>query len=272
MEYVFKEKICEYCNQRFTKRGGRKFCSTECVRKYNLLIKNRCNIVRTIKKCRTCNIDFVGSNKTLYCSDICKVPKKDRLKVEAQRLKQELIDIKGGKCEQCGQVHDMAVFCFHHLDEKEKLFTLDQATLLLKKREDIFIEAQKCQLLCHNCHSAIHEKKREEKKKQTYMLSELNKSNKKRAKKKMLIELMGGKCMSCGFESEYLSTLSFDHLRDKKFDINFRTMYGKTDDELLEEVAKCDLLCMNCHIAKNSMENRQQSIAQMKFKPILSLT
>lgn len=40
-------------------------------------------------------------------------------------------------------------------------------------------------------------------------------------------------------------------------------MYGKTDDELIEEALKCELLCMNCHISKNDKENRQESMNKL---------
>jgi hypothetical protein len=72
------------------------------------------------------------------------------------RVKQKLIQYKGGKCQQCG--YDKPVpgaYHFHHRDPKEKSFEINGSTLgyeLLK------LEADKCDLLCANCHAEVHDK------------------------------------------------------------------------------------------------------------------
>lgn len=70
--------------------------------------------------------------------------------------KQRLVDIFGGMCIICGYCKSLRGLSFHHRDPAEKKFSLT-ASNLLKKWEIILEEANKCDLLCHNCHSETHE-------------------------------------------------------------------------------------------------------------------
>jgi hypothetical protein len=51
-------------------------------------------------------------------------------------------------------------------------------------------------------------------------------------------------CVDCG-EGDPL-VLEFDHLGNKKFDIA-RGLRGRTWQAVLDEIAKCDVVCANCH-------------------------
>lgn len=85
--------------------------------------------------------------------------------------------------------------------------------------------------------------------------------------KQFLIQQLEGKsCNTCG-ETDLL-VLEFDHLKDKSFDIG--QAHWKSEEELLEEISKCQILCANCHRRKTheqmntykwrySQEKRQES-------------
>ena len=72
----------------------------------------------------------------------------------------------------------------------------------------------------------------------------------KRAKERklILVNMLGGSCQSCGYCKNY-SVLSFHHVdpKSKKFGIDSRHCSNRSWEALLEEVAKCILLCLNCH-------------------------
>ncbi|HET9197259.1 MAG TPA: hypothetical protein VFN92_03270 [Solirubrobacterales bacterium] len=51
-------------------------------------------------------------------------------------------------------------------------------------------------------------------------------------------------CVDCG-ESDPI-VLEFDHLRDKKFGIA-TGIRNRNWSDVLEEIAKCDVVCANCH-------------------------
>lgn len=51
-------------------------------------------------------------------------------------------------------------------------------------------------------------------------------------------------CVDCGEDDPVV--LEFDHLRDKKFSIS-AGLQGRRWQDVLDEIAKCDVVCANCH-------------------------
>lgn len=74
-----------------------------------------------------------------------------------RRAKIKLIEYKGGKCERCG-FSDLCSSCydFHHRNPEEKEFRIGGMSLSFDRLK---AEADKCMLLCRNCHAWIHEQK-----------------------------------------------------------------------------------------------------------------
>lgn len=68
-------------------------------------------------------------------------------------------------------------------------------------------------------------------------------------KRKQWIEQMGGKCTKCGSTER----LEFDHInpKDKKYNI---AKVWHTDNKVLPELQKCQLLCNSCHIEKTKSD------------------
>ncbi len=86
-------------------------------------------------------------DRKLYLS---KVTNKRRL-----RLKMEMVDYKGGKCEFCGYSRCLAALDFHHIDPSTKKFNLSMDQLY-RSWKVILAEIDKCALTCTNCHREIH--------------------------------------------------------------------------------------------------------------------
>ena len=74
----------------------------------------------------------------------------------AEKLKLELIELKGGKCLKCGYSKNYAALCFHYRDPLQKSISLDKRSLGNTKLEKIMLELNKCDLLCANCHTELH--------------------------------------------------------------------------------------------------------------------
>lgn len=70
--------------------------------------------------------------------------------------------------------------------------------------------------------------------------------------REILIEKLGGKCVECGCAE----TLEFDHIDPSTKSFNIAAGYSKPKEVLLEEVAKCQLLCNKCHIEKTKKDNK----------------
>ena len=75
------------------------------------------------------------------------------LKKRRLRRKAELIAAQGGRCLDCGYVGSTAVFDFHHRDPSTKDFALAEFSGSLHR---LLLEAQKCDVLCANCHRVRH--------------------------------------------------------------------------------------------------------------------
>jgi len=77
----------------------------------------------------------------------------------ARRIKAELIVNAGGKCLCCGLDFDgecTSIFDFHHRDPSKKEFALNGNSINRYSLVKIWAEAEKCDLLCANCHRLIH--------------------------------------------------------------------------------------------------------------------
>ena len=72
----------------------------------------------------------------------------------SKRVKEKLIEYKGGKCQICGYNKCNRALEFHHLDPTQKDFTISGGT---KSFEKIKSEVDKCIMVCANCHREIHE-------------------------------------------------------------------------------------------------------------------
>lgn len=60
---------------------------------------------------------------------------------------------KGGRCVSCGYAEEPRILQFHHINgKKDKLGNISEMKSMKKIQE----EAQKCDLLCPNCHSLEH--------------------------------------------------------------------------------------------------------------------
>lgn len=76
---------------------------------------------------------------------------------------------------------------------------------------------------------------------------------------------LGDRCYICGSTEN----LEFDH-RDpntKCFEISdaCASQYSYTDEQMIEELAKCQLLCHKCHVKKTTNENRKFHPIQIRY-------
>lgn len=87
-------------------------------------------------------------------------------------------------------------------------------------------------------------------------------------RKKELVEIMGGKCILCGYD-KCIAALEFHHINknEKKYQISSGSCHSWEED--IEEVKKCALVCSNCHkeIEAFNLES-YCSFDEEKFKEI----
>jgi hypothetical protein len=81
----------------------------------------------------------------------------DHVKAWRKRCKEKIVAAFGGSCGMCGYSKCTRALAFHHLDPNQKDLSLASIRATPRKWSVIVAELQKCVMLCHNCHSEIHE-------------------------------------------------------------------------------------------------------------------
>jgi hypothetical protein len=157
------------------------------------------------------------------------------LRQRRRNRKRELVEAYGGKCIECGYSACLEALQFHHRDAATKRFSLANFN---GSYERLRAEAEKCDLLCANCHRLRH----------TPADADLTTAVALRRKKKTLaIERFDGVCLGC--RKRYPATLfEFHHWdsREKEFEIATGGM-GRSWQTIVDELIKCVMLCVNCH-------------------------
>ncbi|MEK6225989.1 MAG: hypothetical protein AABM40_06775 [Chloroflexota bacterium] len=176
----------------------------------------------------------------------------ERVKVRQAATLEFLRDLRRRPCADCGRSFPPWVMDFDHRDPKTKSFALAAGHALLKSREVLLAEIAKCDIVCANCHAV-----------RTYnwIKSEdvfasrapgvsrhlARQTAYRAAQSKLLAALRTVPCLDCGGTFPFF-VMQFDH-RDppeKKYLVS--QMVGRAGTEtILAEVAKCDIVCTNCH-------------------------
>jgi len=82
-------------------------------------------------------------------------------------------------------------------------------------------------------------------------------------RKLRLVEMLGGECSRCSYATN-LAALAFHHLGSKEFKLDVRSLSNRKIDHILKEVAKCRLLCHNCHA---ELHNPDLDLAKLSIEP-----
>ncbi len=150
-----------------------------------------------------------------------------------------IYNMLGGECIRCENKRS-SVLALHHHDGKEE--SINELFGRKARIEDIIAEAQKCQLLCENCHREVHEE----------LTTPIPRT---RQNKEIVLQIKGGACCTqCGYNKS-LNALDFHHPDPAKKEFGIAkavTRYtwktvGDLEDYIVEEIEKCEVLCANCH-------------------------
>ncbi len=84
----------------------------------------------------------------------CKRCRSDRVSERRRRLKSLLVAEAGGCCRICGYDRYLGALQFHHLDPSNKWLSPGESGMTVSLTT-LRAEAQKCALLCSNCHAEV---------------------------------------------------------------------------------------------------------------------
>ena len=112
---------------------------------------------RYCPRCKSdCPIDqFYNRRGKKNSSVYCKKCTTDQVVERTKKLKQKMVEYKGGCCEICGYDKYIGALDFHHINPKEKDFSIAKVRQY-NFDEVIKEELDKCMLVCSNCHREIH--------------------------------------------------------------------------------------------------------------------
>lgn len=116
------------------------------------------------KLCEICEKEFDTDNCTrIYCYECSgnstrmdDDTRKHQKTILRRSMKIQAIKILGNKCSICGYDRCIDALEFHHKNPKEKDFRLGAGNTMSWK--EYKREAEKCILVCSNCHKEIHSK------------------------------------------------------------------------------------------------------------------
>ena len=176
----------------------------------------------------------------------------ERVKLRQAATLEFLRDLRRRPCADCEQSFPPWVMDFDHRDPETKSFSLAAGHALLKSRDALLVEIAKCDIVCANCHAI-----------RTYKwiksadvfasratgtsLYLARKTAYRDVHSKLLADLRTVPCLDCGGTFPFF-VMQFDHrdARQKKYVVS--QMVGRTGkDRILAEIAKCDVICANCH-------------------------
>ena len=116
-----------------------------------------------VKVCEICGSEFEtlkGGNTRQYCFECSPSYEKGKSRAQTisalrKAMKKEAIKRLGGKCNRCGYDKCLGALNFHHKNPAEKEFGLSHSGIN-RAWNEYWQEAQKCEVLCANCHAEEH--------------------------------------------------------------------------------------------------------------------
>ena len=213
---------------------------------------------------------------------VCQYEKYNKVHIKKRKeLKLHYVELLGGKCSKCGYNKHPEILEFHHLDPKEKDFSVSNLLRMGKQADN---EILKCILLCPNCHkeehyhnnyklnkkpittppadgykmcSSCHELKplnefsshpSSKDKHHSKCRECFNRMNKEKRTSNIrhLTEMFGGKCSRCGYD-KCIGALSFHHKDPSTKEYQISDISDRNIENIMNEANKCELLCENCH-------------------------
>lgn len=169
--------VCLKCNEHFPnwiKIDGknrnlqsRKFCLSCSPRgSHNTVdLRKGTPVTEQGRLCSLCHHIFPDTVEFFYKNgngkhSQCKSCLSKRYHKHQRSLKKEIVNYKGGACNLCGYNKCLTALEFHHLNPNEKDFNVARATQRGMPLNKLKEEADKCVLLCANCHREVHEDER----------------------------------------------------------------------------------------------------------------
>jgi formate-dependent nitrite reductase cytochrome c552 subunit len=178
----------------------------------------------------------------------------ERVKKRQAATLQWLRDLRRRPCADCGESFPPYVMDFDHRDPAKKLFAITTGSSYLRSRAKMIAEIEKCDIVCANCHAlrtyaSLMERRRRSTPEEWTSGKSMYLERKRahwRASAAILNRLCDVPCADCGRRFPPC-VMQFDHLDPTTKKLTISRSRARGHATLLAEVAKCDIVCTNCH-------------------------
>jgi hypothetical protein len=202
---------------------------------------------------RPYNVEYYRRNRDLELQ---------RVRVRQAGMVELLRDLRRVACADCGGRCKPYQMDFDHRDPSTKLFKVMSGRAMLMSTKRVMAEVAKCDVVCVNCHRVRTRDGARSRARKTPSTapSQVARTQRWIQQAGLLNDIRDVPCMDCGGRFAACA-MDFDH-RDpstKRFAV--RRMVGRaTTEAILAEIAKCDIVCANCH-RERTMQDASQMAA-----------
>jgi hypothetical protein len=178
----------------------------------------------------------------------------DRVKTRQAATLAWLRDVRRRPCDDCSGMFLPHMMDFDHRDPSKKVFAITTGSSQLMSREALIAEIEKCDIVCANCHAlrtfANLMERRRRWAPEEWAPGKSRRIESQRARWRanaaMLNEIRDVPCADCRRRFPPC-VMQFDH-RDATTKVHEVTrILMRARSVILAEVAKCDIVCTNCH-------------------------
>ena len=158
------------------------------------------------------------------------------------------------ECGDCSENDTTLLECDHIHDDKSKMKNGKKiGNLIGNSRKNLAMELNKCEIVCAFCHRLRTQSRK------TFRIENASPGYLDKRSKMHKAKFEIGKCTLCPrlVNETNISAFDFDHINPNTKISEVTTMLRTSPwSEILVEIAKCQLLCVNCHRKKTASEQK----------------
>lgn len=175
----------------------------------------------------------------------------ERVRVRQAATLDFLRELRRVPCADCGGTFEPYQMDFDHRDPAKKSFDVTSGRAMLMSRDRLLDEVAKCEIVCANCHairSARQAAQRGESQRASRPETARSASARRHAleRRDLLLALRDRPCADCHAQFP-AAVMEFDHRDPAQKRFNVAHSWCRSVQSISDEVAKCDIVCRNCH-------------------------
>jgi hypothetical protein len=196
-------------------------------------------MARRVRNQRPYNVEYYRRNRAIEL---------ERVRVRQAGMVELLRDMRRTPCADCGGRFKPYQMDFDHRDPSTKSFNVMAGRAMLMSTRKVLAEVAKCDIVCVNCHRVrTRDAERSRVRQQRAGRGQRAKLQRWWDQAGILAKLRDVPCADCGRRFEACA-MDFDHREPGAKEHTVTRMVGRASTEaILAEVAKCDIVCANCH-------------------------